>query len=195
MAFGIVWLDFDRIKDIVREEVQKVFPKNDTATKTDTIKVYVERDRRNESSKPAPDYTIDTDTLSAADSLAIDSLNLFVKKDELLYTKNIKLIQISGGKGALDTAMAKAADVDPQGLPTVFQVEFWKSPINYKGYKLGKGKIVLFGIYHSDDISLLAIGNSLFLKNRNYFFALEPTEEFYGFSPVTDKNLLAQLNQ
>lgn len=91
--------------------------------------------------------------------------------------------------------MAKAADVDPTGLPQNFSVEFWKSPINYKGYKMGRGKIVLFGIYQSNDVSLVSIGNSVFLKNQELYFRLEPTEVFCNLNPVTDKNLLAQLSK
>jgi hypothetical protein len=136
------------------------------------------------------------DTL-AADSASVDSLGMLVKKDELLYTKNIKLITLTdkGKSAAIDSAMAGAADVDPSGLPSVFTVEFWKSPINYKGYKLGRNTIVLFGIYQSDDIILVSIGKSLFLKNRDIYFRLEPSEDFCSFNPVTDKNVLAQLSQ
>ncbi|UPT68564.1 MAG: hypothetical protein M0D57_08030 [Sphingobacteriales bacterium JAD_PAG50586_3] len=160
-------------------------------TKHDTIKIIVEKE------VPAVDYTLDdsaVDTL-ATDSSAVDSLGMMVKKDELLYTKNIKLISLNRNGAVIDSAMANAADVDPSGLPAVYSVEFWKSPINYKGYKMGRGKLALFGIYQSDDISLVALGNNLFLKNRDIYFRLEPSEDFCSFSPVTDKNVLAQLSQ
>ena len=194
VAFGIVWFDFERISERFIGQVQKVFTKSDKGA-PDTVKVIIEkevqgRDNDNDIGNLPPD------TL-AADTLMVDSLSLMVKKDELLYTKNIKLITLGDkGKGAaVDSAMAKAADVDPSGLPAVYSVEFWKSPINYKGYKLGRSKLVLFGIYQSDDISLVSIGNSLFLKNRDFYFRLEPTEDFCSFNPVTDRNLLAQLSQ
>lgn len=191
VAFGIVWLDFGRISQKVIGQVQQVFSAD--KTKHDTIKVIVEKE------VPAVDYTLDdtaADTL-VSDSTAVDSLGMLVKKDELLYTKNIKLITLNdkGKSAAIDSAMAGAADVDPSTLPAVYSVEFWKSPINYKGYKLGRSTLVLFGIYQSDDISLVSIGKSLFLKNRDLYFRLEPSEDFCSFNPVTDKNILSQLSQ
>ena len=191
VAFGIVWLDFGRISQKVIGQVQQVFSADNT--KHDTIKVIVEKE------VPAVDYTLDdtdVDTMQT-DSVAVDSLGMLVKKDELLYTKNIKLIALDDkGKAAgIDSALAKVADVDPSGLPAAYAVEFWKSPINYKGYKLGRNKLVLFGIYQSDDISLVSIGNNLFLKNRDLYFRLEQAEDFCSFNPVTDRNTLVQLNQ
>lgn len=190
LAFTLVWLNSERIPKRLIGQVQKVFS-SDNTIKHDTVTVVVE--------KEVPVYNnnnpdIDT-TAMATDSLATDSTDFLVKKDELLYTKTFKLIELKNGSSAIDSAMAKAADVDPTGLPQNFSVEFWKSPINYKGYKMGRGKIVLFGIYQSNDVSLVSIGNSVFLKNQELYFRLEPTEVFCNLNPVTDKNLLAQLSK
>ncbi len=193
VAFGVVWLDFERLSHKVSQQINSLLPKNGVAKgKTDTI-VIVEK------VQPVDDLGADMglDTTSyLTDSLPVDSLSLLVKKDELLYTKTIKLIRLTAsGANAIDTAMAKAADIEPADLPANYTVEFWKSPINYRGYKLGRGKVVLFGIYQADDISLVSVGSNVFLKNRDIYFRLEPTEDFASLSPVADKNLLALLNQ
>jgi len=193
VAFGVVWLDFERLTHQVSQQIKSLLPKdNNQKGKTDTI-VIVEK------AAPVADTELNTggDTASfLTDSLPIDSLSLLVKKDELLYTKTIKLIRLTAtGANAIDTALAKAADVETADLPVNYTVEFWKSPINYRGYKLGRSKIVLFGIYQADDISLVSVGSTLFLKNRDIYFRLEPTEDFAGLNPVADKNLLALLNQ
>lgn len=195
VAFGIVWLDFERLSHKVSQQISNLLPKKGTEkSKTDTI-VIVEK------MQPATDTETDTDTYIdtlpyAPDSLPIDSLSLLVKKDELLHTKTIKLIRLTPpGGNAIDTAMAQAADIEPANLPGSYTVEFWKSPINYRGYKLGRNKIVLFGIYQADDISLVSVGSSVFLKNRDVYFRLEPGEEYASLSPVADKNLLVLLNQ
>lgn len=197
VAFGIVLLDFERIKDSLVGEIKKVFPKDEGKSKTDTVTVFVERDKAGKGIESPKDYTLDDDSIAQMDSLAVDSLSLFVKKDELLYTKNIKLIALTdnGKRSGIDSSLAKAADIEPGGLPTNYTVEFWKSPINYKGYKLGRGKIALFGIFQSNDISLVSLAGNVFLKNRDLYFRLEPSEEFCTFNPVTDKNLLTQLSQ
>lgn len=189
LAFTLVWLNSERIPKRLIGQVQKVFS-SDNTIKHDTVTVVVEKEVPVYNNNPA----LDTTAL-ATDSTAADSTDFLVKKDELLYTKTFKLIELKNGSSAVDSAMAKAADVDPTGLPQNFSVEFWKSPINYKGYKMGRGKIVLFGIYQSNDVSLVSIGNSVFLKNQELYFRLEPTEVFCNLNPVTDKNLLAQLSK
>lgn len=197
VAFGVVWLDIERITHNIGQEMKNLLPKNTNQKgKTDTVVIVEKQAPDNDgydSGMEIPDtalYPIDTLPLP------VDSLGMLVKKDELLYVKNIKVIRITASEQtAIDTAIAKAADVEPGGMPDNFAVEFWKSPINYRGYKLGRSKIVLFGIYQADDIALLSIGNTLFLKNRDFYFKLEPTENFLSLNAVTDRNLLTQLNQ
>lgn len=194
VAFGIVWLDFERLSERFSQEMKNLLPKSSNEkSKRDTVVIVNQN-------APITDGVVDADlgdtTTMVPDSLPIDSLGLMVKKDELLYIKNIKVIRLTAsGKNAIDSAMAKAADIDPVDMPANFAVEFWKSPINYRGYKMGRSKIVLFGIYQADDISLVSVGSSIFLKNRDLYFKLEPSEDFCSLSQVTDKNLLVLLNQ
>lgn len=197
VAFGVVWLDLERITHNISQEVKNLLPKNSNQkSKTDTL-VIVEKQAPDNGGYDS-DIEIPDTALYPLDTLPlpVDSLGMLVKKDELLYVKNIKVIRITASEQtAIDTAIAKAADVEPTGMPDNYAVEFWKSPINYRGYKLGRSKIVLFGIYQADDIALLSIGNTLFLKNRDFYFKLEPTENFLSLNAVTDRNLLTQLNQ
>lgn len=197
VAFGIVWLDLERLKDQALQEIAKILPKSKTEKpKTDTL-VIVEKQLPGTNNNTG---SFIPDTASAAidtlPPLPTDSLGLLVKKDELLYTKNIKVIRLTAsGQTAIDTAMAQAANIEPATIPASYLVEFWKSPINYRGYKLGRNKLVLFGIYRADDISLVSLGSALYLKNHDYYFKLEPSEDFLTLNAVTDKNLLALLNQ
>lgn len=45
-----------------------------------------------------------------------------------------------------DSTIAAMSEVSDSQKPTDYRVEFWKSPLNYKGYKMSTGKIVLYGI-------------------------------------------------
>lgn len=89
LAFTLVWLNSERIPKRLIGQVQKVFS-SDNTIKHDTVTVVVE--------KEVPVYNnnnpdIDT-TAMATDSLATDSTDFLVKKDELLYTKTFKLIEL-----------------------------------------------------------------------------------------------------
>lgn len=67
-------------------------------------------------------------------------------------------------------------------------VEFWQSPINYSGYKLGRNTLVLFGFYEYADIRLAYIPNGLLrIQYHEYTFDLECTDTFIPLDIKTPK--------
>jgi hypothetical protein len=48
----------------------------------------------------------------------------------------------------------------------LFNIEFWTSPLHYKGYKMGKYKLVLYGINATDDIKIYRLDDVVYLKNN-----------------------------
>jgi hypothetical protein len=58
-------------------------------------------------------------------------------------------------------------------------VEFWRSPVNYSGYKLSNNTLVLFGIYEYTQIRLQYMSTGLLrLKYHEKIYDLKCTEEF-----------------
>lgn len=74
-----------------------------------------------------------------------------------------------------------------------FLVEFWQSPLNYRGYKRHKNKVVLYGIPQYDFASLKLLDNKLYLKYLNDYYLLEDTPSFKNLINVTDKALIKNL--
>lgn len=200
LSFGgaMLWVNFDRISQRFNKLEDMLSSKSTTeqginTIKRDTVTVVVEKSIGTDT--PTQVIQTVTDTIATIDTMYTDSTAFFVRKDELLLSKNIKVIRLdNSGAKAIDTLTAKVAGTEVQTNSTAYKVEFWKSPINYKGYKLGKGRIILFGIYQGD-ISLLALNNRLYLKDRNFFFTLEPSEDFRTFQPVTDNATLVALGR
>ncbi|MCC7301975.1 MAG: hypothetical protein IT233_04985 [Bacteroidia bacterium] len=103
-----------------------------------------------------------------------------VKKDELVTTREISIsTQSSEIPNAKDSALKDISgireDKDASGSITV---EFWLSPINYRGYKMSKGKLVLFGMSANADVLLFRSGGFTVLRHGDSYYRLENTSEF-----------------
>lgn len=75
-------------------------------------------------------------------------------------------------------------EADDNGL----YVEFWRSPINYTGYKLSKNTLVLFGIYQYTSIMLRYLQNGIleleYLDNK---INLKCTDDFISLNLKSNK--------
>jgi hypothetical protein len=117
-----------------------------------------------------------------------------VAKDELLFTKHAEVAGLPQDKGAdLDSILLDDRGSKKQNKHIV-QIEFWKSPINYRGYKWDKRKLVLFGFYEFDYARLKYFEGVYYLQYGTLFYHLEQTNSFLNLSPVTESELVRQLN-
>lgn len=105
-------------------------------------------------------------------------LNSDVRKDELLLVKEFELP--NNADLMIDSLMGVTSKGDE--IITI-TVEFWKSPINYRGYKRSPLKVIVYGIknyekvdFKMKDGKLIMIDNKTkyLLRNTNVFIKLEP---------------------
>ncbi len=130
-----------------------------------------------------------------ADSLRNDSLlraqrfalsgEIKVKRDQFIISKNYKV------SGLADSTSATAALLDSvltndrysrHLKGNVFRIEFWRSPVNFTGYKMEANKIVLFGNFVPEEVSLEYRDRSIFLRYRNTWYRLEYTPNFQSLN-------------
>ena len=118
-----------------------------------------------------------------------------VKKDELINTRNMNVMGINPNpKNAKDSAMQNISGIrDDKNPGTSLSVEFWVSPINYKGYKMTKNKLVLFGVPGNGDLSLHRIDGVLFLRHEQSVYRLEPSDDFRSLEKVNDPELISKI--
>ncbi|MEI6576137.1 MAG: hypothetical protein WCO63_08175 [Bacteroidota bacterium] len=110
-----------------------------------------------------------------------------VKRDVILAFRQMKIIGLSDSvvntSAYLDSLLTD--DRSAKHLrSTQIRVEFWKSPINYKGYRLTKEKLVTFGITDYEAVTLEIHQQNLYLKNKNIFYLLKPYDNFTPLIPV-----------
>jgi hypothetical protein len=129
----------------------------------------------------------ETDGDTALPSVYTGNTNgeIVVRKDEQLAEKTYSIINLDAKKS--DSLSGKET---PAGS---LAVEFWKSPLNYHGYKFIRNKLVLFGYGDQDLVSVFKVDNTTVLKCLTGVFRIEPTTEFHQLERITDENTLSRI--
>ena len=126
------------------------------------------------------------------DTTALETF--IVRKDELIDTKNFQVVNLQSEEGnPSDSLLEKVSGINNTKSSSSLKVEFWQSPINYKGYKMTKNKIVLFGINPDENIKLFHLEDNIFMKHNQNYFRLSFTDDFKQFEKVTDTSIIAKL--
>lgn len=193
-------------KNITQVEVDsEKSKKNETKTEKPVLKPI-------SSKVPVQTSTLNTDSLSkakminSADSTLVsagsdtsittaqDDEEIVVKKDELITSRSLDVIALTKTlKSSSDTIGEKVSGVKTPSVSTMI-IEFWQSPLNYKGYKMSKNKLVIYGIASSGYERIYKYENTLLLKAANGVYKLDYTNDFRSFERIDDSTILALVN-
>lgn len=117
---------------------------------------------------------------------------IVVKRDELIETRELKLITLEKGNPKSKTdSLLKV--FQGGGSAAEFRIEYWRSPINYRGFKFVRNAIVAFGLDAKESSRLYQLNDQYYLRQGASVYRLFITEKFEPFARVTDENLIKQL--
>ncbi len=154
---------------------------------------------------PIRDYILNTDTIknihATKDSLLISGINpqddVVVRKDELLSIKTVEVINLNPvtNRATKDSLIQKVSGVidDKNNSKQFFNIEFWQSPLNYKGYKMSKYKMVLYGILLADVFKVYKLDDIIYLKNSGLVYQLDYAADFKQYERITDETIINKL--
>ena len=108
---------------------------------------------------------------SEVDSLIKEDSGINIASDELLTVKNIKIIQIGEFIPSKDSSDIQKTRLDDTNSDLYF-VEFWKTPLNSKGYRFTKNKIMLYGFDDFSNLTLYEIDHSFYIKSSDQVYKL-----------------------
>ena len=128
------------------------------------------------------------------DSLLADENSITVATDELLSVKTVKLIKIGERNASNDSLAAKLANVDEGPASNLYFIEFWKTPLNSRGYRFTKNKVMLYGFPDFTSATLYSLDNGYYLKSGEQVYKLFYSPEFKKLERVVDTDLLAKIN-
>ena len=170
--------NIDNIK-IVEQSVSTDKPENKEEPKTDKKKSI------NTKNSPNINY-------SEVDALLKEE-DVNVAQEELLSVKNIKVINLDAGSKR-DTLTGQLAGVTNSDYPNLFFVEFWKTPLNSKGYRMTRNRVILYGLSDFSSITIYKVDDSYYLKNDDVVYKISSGTEFKPMELVNDSQLLAKIN-
>ncbi|MBK9798736.1 MAG: hypothetical protein IPP56_03065 [Bacteroidetes bacterium] len=148
--------------------------------------------------------TLINDTTQVAGIIAFP-LNdeIIVKKDELLANKSVELVNLD----YLATKQGQRYDSTLQVISGIkdntklvearymYPVELWKSPINYKGFKLSHAKLILFGINADAPLKLYYFNETVYLKCADQFYKLDYYSDYKPFERIANQVVISQLTK
>lgn len=138
------------------------------------------------------------DSLAIRDTTVVNANTnneIVVRKDELLATRQVDMANLSVNANDKDSLLQKVSGIrdDKNTVKQSMNVEFWRSPINYRGYKMAKNKIVLFGVAEQDDIKLYHLDDASYIRLQQGVFKIDYTNDFRQFERINDESVLARL--
>ena len=116
-----------------------------------------------------------------------------VAQEELLSVKNIKVINLDN-ESKKDTLTGQLAGVTNAEFPNLFFVEFWKTPLNSKGYRMTRNRVILYGLSDFSSITIYKVDDNYYLKNDDVVYKISSGTEFKPMELVNDSDLLAKIN-
>jgi hypothetical protein len=192
VAFFVFKLNdlFDRLRVAATEKVTVIEqPVKIVHPEEETVKKDRERFKIRLGKKAKVNY-------KEVDSILAEDSRINIATDELLSIKNVKVIRIGDNIAGHDTLAAKLANVEDKKNSTsdLYFIEFWKTPLNSKGYRFTKNKIMLYGFMDVNNVLLYQLDNSFYLKSSDQVYKLFYGSEFKKLERVLDSELLARIN-
>ncbi|MBP9068729.1 MAG: hypothetical protein KBG47_04430 [Bacteroidia bacterium] len=126
------------------------------------------------------------------DSIINSDASINVVVDQLLSSKLIKIINLTNSNSN-DTLAQNVSGVNSIQSDS-YVMEFWKTPLNSKGYRFQKNKIMLYGINDHNDLLLYQFEGRYFIKSFEVVYELESTQDFQPLVKVNNIELLSKLD-
>ena len=116
-----------------------------------------------------------------------------IAEEELLSVKNIKVIDLDANQKR-DTLTGQLAGVSSTDYPNLFFVEFWKTPLNSRGYRMTRNRVILYGLSDFSSVTIYKVDDNYYLKNDAVVYKISSGTEFKSMELVQDSDLLAKIN-
>lgn len=117
-----------------------------------------------------------------------------INRDQLLESLKVRVNYVKLESTSVeDSLINKMNSIKTGNKPSSIEVEIWQSPIHYKGYKLGKNKLVVYGIDPSSDILLFDLNDYVLLQSGSVYYRLEKTSDFKNLKKFNDQTVIGRL--
>lgn len=126
---------------------------------------------------------VENDSINLDLAVVIEDSTLEILKDELIKTVLLPVRHFS--KKPIDTLKEQLLGVVDVVVDQII-VEYWSSPIDYKGYKMSKNKLVLYGIDYAINHEIVLDENIFIFYMTDFYIELKESPVFtkYNYKPI-----------
>ncbi|MBC7863846.1 MAG: hypothetical protein IAF38_12800 [Bacteroidia bacterium] len=169
-------------------------PKKDLKKKITLAENKKGKDNDQKDSLAVAETNADSSGSEVMDIDASSSENISVLKEELVGVKNVKVKGAEEGKTSKKDSLAASVAGVAEPNPNEFLViEFWKTPLNSKGYKMSRNKVVLYGL-QEQNVDIVKLNDNYYLKNNNLVYRISYSNEFHKMERVSESSILDRMN-
>lgn len=123
--------------------------------------------------------------------------NINVLKEELIGVKNINVRDLGASsdyKSISDSVLSSLSGISPAKKTDFFMIEFWKTPLNSKGYKMTRNRVLIYGLKEKEDLTMVKMGDNYYLKNNSEVYRLSYSPDFKPMEKISETEILQKLN-
>lgn len=180
----------DSVTDVVKAEKGKKNNKTQTEKKIQPIIVSDDSLSLEES----------IDTTTVVDENVEEQEEIVVEKEELLKTLKLFIVNLNTTPKAdqiKDSLLQKVSGIkeDKNLAKKEIVVELWKSPLHFKGYKMSKNKLVLYGLVSIDGIKAYKLDGKTYIKTASLVYEMEETYDYKPFKMISNAEITEKLKQ
>jgi hypothetical protein len=185
--------EFEETTDLRETGTEKKELKKKTASSAEVSVRDKKEAGRDSSSKIMRTQGSDSGAVMSTSQFVADQ-NISVLKEELIAVKNIRVkSEIDNKSNKKDSLAAAVAGVVEKASGDFMMIEFWKTPLNSKGYKMSRNKIMVYGL-PEQEIDVVKIDDAYYLRHADAVYRLSYTNEFRKMEKVSEPAVLARLN-
>lgn len=140
------------------------------------------------------DLAVDTLQISSTTS----SEEIVIRKDALITSIKVKVKEVDRDSivvNTIDSILETVSGIRGEGNSSqqFLDVELWESPLNYKGYKLSKKRLLVYGLASIEELQLYKLENIIYCRNANLIYQLEVSNNFHSYQQIIDPLIIDQL--
>ena len=156
----------------------------DTVIKEKTIQIVQSEEEEMIEEEVELDTTlVDIDSLNQIQAIEDSLSGLSISREILIKSESLPIAYLNEEPIEGDSILRESLGIKTNKNKYI-SVEYWQSPLNYEGYKLSKGKLILYGVPSQFEFEFVKNGDKNFFASDEISYALKESEEFMPLEVV-----------
>ncbi len=144
------------------------------------------------------EWTEEMDDEGGEESMLIDSYlddDVIISKEKMIFSGVIRVIRpdFRDDRDSVLAEIEKKLVISPERVPRTIIVEKWISPVNYRGYKFNRKKLMIYGVEKDRQVTVFYYLETFYVAMDTRVYELIETAAHAPFEQVSDADLVRHL--